>query len=505
MGRIIQGPAPRQGKTELRFEEIGTPFSHRSDFDEYLPFMALAAIDLDGDGVDELFAGGGKGQQDALLAFDGVGLIEAGRIQKEPDDATYGAASIDATGDGRPDLFVARDSGLYFYARTDSGFQAAKLEVPIGPSDAPLSIALADLDHDGWVDLYLSDYVRQAFVEGETIFNRPYGGTNLLLANNGDNTFRDITAEAGLFHRHNTFVSVFVDLNNNGESDLVLAHDTGQVSIYRNNGDLTFTEVSVPHPFSYPMGIGVADLNGDGLMDLYFSNVGSTLPRFMLRGDLTRDQKLHTDYILLQNNGDFSFTDVAAERNAARYGFGWGVVAADFNNDARADLLITQNYVRFPGVKALDLYTGHLLQQRPDGRFQPVEVDARIENKKFGITAVVTDFDQDGWPDAAIANLSGPLRVFMNQGGENNWLKVRLPDRPSSIGALITLTREDGSTMIGQYFTSEGLGSDQSSEVSFGLGQTADIRSVSIRYQDGSEERFDSPGPNTVIVAGGDH
>jgi len=505
---VVQGPRQVQGETDLRFSEIPTAFTHTSDFVAGLPFMALSAIDADGDGVDEIFAGGGIGQQDALLSYDGNQLVISplGRgITKDNDDPSYGAASIDATNDGLVDLFVARSSGLYFYENTEAGFDGQKVAFPLDEKSMPLSIAFADINKDGAVDIYLSNYIRTEFVEGETIFNDlEYGGINNLLLNNGDNTFTDITRSAGVYHQHNTFLSVFVDLNDDGHSDLVIAHDTGVPSIYRNNGDLTFTNIELPVTYSYPMGIAVSDYNNDGQLDLYFSNVGNTLPEFMLRGDLTDGQTLNKDYILLENRGDFNFVDVAQEHNAANYGFGWGVISFDFNNDTLADYLISQNYIRFPGVRVpglFTLYAGRLLEQQ-SGRFTPVEEVAGIANQFFGVTMIASDFNQDGWVDVVLGNLDSELRAFINQGGSNHWLKVILPDHPLSIGARVVLETASGNRYVNQFYTSEGLGSDQSSEIFFGLGKEASVSRVTVEFQNGSIETFDNPQVDEVLRVG---
>ncbi|MGI9288949.1 MAG: FG-GAP repeat domain-containing protein, partial [Pseudomonadales bacterium] len=481
----VQGEEVQQGETELRFNEIATDFKHSSDFNAALPFMGLSAIDVDNDGVDEVFVGGGIGQQDAILVYENSALSVSkygSAITKESSDPTYGAMSIDATGDGLADLFIARQSGVYFYTNTGSGFSGAKVDFPLDRKSMPLSISAADINRDGAVDLYISNYIRPEFVEGETIFNDlEYGGTNNLLLNNGDNTFTDITKQAGVFHQHNTFLSVFADLNDDGHSELVVAHDTGVPSIYKNNGDSTFSEVSLPVTFSYPMGIAVSDYNNDGKLDLYFSNVGNTLPVKLLRGDLSEDQVLNTDYILLENQGDLVFKDVAKAHNAAMYGFGWGLVSYDFNNDALADYLISQNYIRFPGASIpglFDLYPGRLLQQKNDGQFQAVEEMAGLSNKKFGVNMVVTDFNDDGWPDVVLGNLDSELRAFLNAGGTNHWLKVRLPDVPSSLGAIVTVETSSGKKFVNQVYTSEGLGSDQSHELFFGLGEEAALKNV---------------------------
>ncbi len=505
---LVQGPEQEQGETTLSFQEIPARFTHSSDFEAALPFMGLAAIDVDQDGIDEIFAGGGAGQQDMLLAYVNESLVpsslQAG-ITKNDADPTYGAASIDATSDGLPDLFVTRASGLYFYENKGDGFAGHQVDFPLDSRSMPLSVALADINKDGAVDLYLSNYIRPEFVEGETIFNDDdYGGVNALLLNNGDNTFTDITRDAGIYHRHNSFVSVFVDLDEDGHSDLVVAHDTGVPSIYKNNGNLTFTPVDLPVTFSYPMGIAVSDHNNDGRLDLYFSNVGNTLPTALVRGDLTEDQLLNTDYILLENQGDFVFKPVARNHNAAVYGFGWGLVSYDFNLDTRADYLISQNYIRFPGVRVpglFELYAGRLLQQYPDGQYRPVEENARISNQNFGVTMVVTDFNQDGWPDVVLGNLDSELRAFLNAGGANQWLKVILPNTPASIGARLQLETASGQRYVEQFYTSEGLGSDQTRAIFFGLGNETALKELSITFQNGSTVVIPKPEINTVVRA----
>lgn len=503
--KTLQGPTVHQGDTELRYQEIDTQFIHTSDFKKALPFMALSAIDVDNDGIDEIFVGGGIGQQDAIQAYNGSSLITSNYgngIRKDQNDPTYGAMSIDATADGLADLFVARESGVYFYTNTGNGFEGGQLDIPLDQKSMPLSIAAGDINKDGAVDLYISNYIRPEYVEGETIFNDlEYGGINNLLLNNGDNTFTDITHESGVYHQHNSFLSMFVDLNDDGHSELIVAHDTGVPSVYRNNGDLTFSNVELPVTYSYPMGIAVSDINNDGQLDLYFSNVGPTLPTKMLRGDLREEQQLNTDYILLENKGNLVFEDSAQQRNAALYGFGWGLVSFDFNNDTRADYLISQNYIRFPGATTglFDLYPGRLLQQGSDGQFQAVEEIAGLANEHFGVNMVITDFDNNGWPDVVLGNLDGELRAFINEGGDNHWLKVRLPDTPASLGAIVRLTTSSGEGYVNQVYTSEGLGSDQTHELFFGLGANNDLSRLHVQYQDGRTDTINNPTIDSMI------
>ena len=105
----------------------------------------------------------------------------------------------------------------------------------------PISIAVADLNRDGHFDMYVSGYIRKELIEGLNIFNQEgYGGTSALLINNGDNTFTNKTKESGLFYKHNTFQGVFIDVDQDGLEDLIVAHDTGQVRTWKNLGNMKF-------------------------------------------------------------------------------------------------------------------------------------------------------------------------------------------------------------------------------------------------------------------------
>lgn len=497
--RFWQAEKAPQGATNLSFEAVELPFTHQADLINSLPFLASAAIDIDGDGQDELFLGGGSKQADTMFKYTNAGFVALPlTFAKEAVDATHGAASIDIDNDGDTDLFVARESGVWLYKNTDGNFIGTKLPLNLASNTVPLSLSFGDINKDGLADLYVSGYLNIALVEGETIFADGYGGYSYLFLNEGDDQWRDISKQAGIWRQHNTFTAVFVDLDNDGDSDLVIAQDTGKVEMYENNNDLTFSPIANPSDYSYPMGVAAGDYDNDGLIDLYFSNVGYTLPPAILKGDLKKEDVFNPAYMLFHNDGDLKFSDVAEQMNAARYGFGWGTVSADMNLDGLEDLLAAQNYARFPANKLLDHYPGKILQNYGD-TFRPVEKVAGAENRLFGIAPIVSDFNQDGWPDLVWANLDGQSLAYLNNGDDHSWVKVRLPNTAASINARVSVTDASGQTQTKQLITSQGLGSDQGRDLIFGLGAELSVAHIKVVFQNGVIRTVEDPALKTVV------
>ena len=513
--RYWQAEKAPQGETDLSFAAAELPFTHKADLKNSLPFLGSAALDIDGDGIDELFLGGGKEQADQMFAFRGGKFAALPmRFNKGASDATYGAAAIDIDNDGDTDLFTARESGVWLHTNTGNGFTSQALNLPLATNTAPLSISFADLNKDGLPDMYVAGYIKISLVEGETIFSDNYGGYSYLFLNEGIeggvSNWRDISKSAGVFRQHNTFLGVFTDLDNDLDSDLVIAQDTGVVEMYENNGDLTFTPIANPSVYSYPMGVAVGDYDNNGLMDLYFSNVGYTLPPALLRGDLAKDDPFNPAYMLFRNDGDLKFTDTAAEQSAARLGFGWGTVFADMNLDGREDLLAAQNYARFPLNQLWQHYPGKILQNYGDG-FKPVEKVSggmnRLPDSKdcqFGIAPIISDFNGDGWPDLVWANLDGKAIAYINQGGQNadikrQYLKLRIPNNAASLNAIVKLTDSDGGVQTRQVISGQGLGSDQTRDLMFGVKDGLSVRDVSVSFQNGTQRKLDAPQLNSSL------
>ena len=476
------------------FDEQIIDFVPTYDKAESLPFTASAVIDIDNDGTEELFLGGGVHQADAIYKFQDGGFTDitaSTRWTKETPDRSYGASALDLDNDGDTDVLIARQSGVWLYTNTGGQFDGVRLNLDFDDKSVPLSIAVADLNRDGLYDMYVAGYIARKHVQGETIFNTVYGGISALFLNKGNNTFENITEQAGLYYQHNTFQSVFIDVDGDNLEDLVVAHDTGTVRTWKNLGNLKFR--NMPNPtndyFSYPMGIAVSDYNNDGLPDFYFSNVGSTPPTAIVRGDLRDDQILNKKWIMFENKGSFKFEDVAEKVKLADYEFSWGALFEDFNLDGKDDLVVSENYADFP-THLLPAWRldGRFMVQNNANEFAAAGKQAGVQNRLYGISPLTADFNQDGYPDLIHVNLKGPQKVFLSKGGSANHLKIKLPNTVQSIGAKVAVTLADGKIIHQTFVVGEGLCSDQSHILNFGLGQQI-AATVSVQYLDGNSQK----------------
>jgi len=475
------------------YEESTIFFNQGNDFSVSIPFLASAIIDIDGDGTEELFLGGSRNTPDGLFKFENNMLIaiEGAAGITNGNSASMGSVVLDVDNDGQQDLLVAREDGIWLHHNNNGTFTAQKLDAVMPDGTVPLSIAVADLNRDGAFDMFVSGYIRHDLVEGTNIFREGYGGSSRLFINNGDNTFTDSTEDAGLSYKHNTFQSAFIDIDRDGNEDLIVVHDTGHVVTWRNKGGIKFERVSNPNTdtYSYPMGLGITDLGNDGLADFFFSNVGSTPPNFMIRGDLTDEQVSNWKWILFRNKGNFQFEDIADKAKIADYEFSWGGVFEDLNLDGMEDLIVSENYIGLPPHKVPFLrLNGRLLLQTPNGEFAAAEKEAGVINRAFSISPLTADFNGDGRPDIVHANLNGNSKLFLSKDGKGNYLKVELPDNVGSIAATVSVNLSDGSVLSRPYVSGEGLCSDSSHIIIFGLGD-ASVTEVEVSYIDGKNEK----------------
>jgi len=360
------GESVRGRRTRFRniARESGADYPHRI-LERHVPGSRLhgevnadsgvSAADVDGDGwVDLYFCDGAR---NALLRNRGDGTFEdvtARAGLEEPSGLTRCAALFDADNDGDPDLFVARERApcRFYRNRGDGTFSPAEgsgLEYVGFPS----SLAVADYDGDGLIDLYLGVY-GDAFNEFPSL-DRRNGGANVLFRNLGDLRFRDVSGEAGVGDRGWTLAVAWGDLDGDGDPDLFVCNDWGPSSVYRNDRG-RFSDVTRAAGLGAPafgMSAAFGDYDNDGDLDLFapgmYSNAGQWLfkrremlpvPWFLagLRNRVLGTLDGMTDGNRLLRNDGGRFSEVARAAGVDYGQFAWGGVWVDFDNDGYLDL-----------------------------------------------------------------------------------------------------------------------------------------------------------------------
>ena len=485
--------APQFQQIPLDFEVVWDEAVH--------PFTGAAAIDVDGDGRDEVFIGGGLGQADRLYRYEDGALVDViAGTGLSGTDAAHGALSIDLDSDGDVDLALARAGGVVLYLNDGAGrFAALPVPVPSQPPESePFQVAASDYDRDGDLDLYISYFVGFPSFMSATFNDPEHAKTNRLLRNDGGLRFTDVTEAAGVAGTANSFGAILLDLNGDRYDDLVIAQNTWQVEIFQNNQDGTFTLRPVDSGYGFWMGIGVGDMDNDGDQDLFFPNAGSSIPEFLTRGDLTDDQRPeHThDWVLLRNDGGFKFTNVAHAWQVADHGFGWGGVFEDVNLDGRLDLFVAENYIKWPLHHVFKLSGKALLQTVAGG--QPVFQQADqlgLANKRFGQSSLFVDLNGDARLDYFWINMGDEQAAYLNKGS-GNFISFRVPDDLAHLGTQIRVETAGGWSGARQVVAGQGYLTDQPPELVFGLdGQSHVLRAV-VTWPNGERLTLAAPAIN---------
>ncbi len=438
------------------FEEVDLGWQHNYNKDTH-PFLGGAIIDIDNDQNYEIFIGGGQDQEDVLFSYNGTFNNIISTTGLSDLSATYGAISLDVDNDSDVDMIIARENGLFFYFNDNGKFTKKEIPLNLEENAVVFSVAPGDINKDGWVDLYVSTFVEVEHFKSATYNDPNHGKKNILLLNKGDNTFKDISSTSGTELDQNTFLSLFIDLNDDSWQDLVVSPNTDTIHIYKNNGDLTFSEIPPLTGYGFWMGLSVADIDRDGDQDLFFSNAGNLAPDFLLTGDLRDDQQLDVDWALFRNDGNMKFVNVNNEQKLQNLEFAWGAVLEDFNVDGYPELVVAENYIKW-FVHKVRKFEGRFFHN-VDGNFKPVNVG--LENKHYGQSPLVVDFNNDGFYDIIYLNMDGPARAFINLN-KGKTKVIHVADNVDSLGKKIV---EKGVSKV--FIPGQGLMTDQTPQMIF--------------------------------------
>jgi enediyne biosynthesis protein E4 len=481
-----------------QFREVKSNYTHVHQDGGHI-IAGGTLIDIDGNGVDEVFIGGGNNQADALMFFENDQFINKIPPELSSKSPTYGAYAIDFDRDWDSDLFTWREDGITYYENLGNNtWKSSKLDITFEKDTVPSSITGWDINNDGFLDLYVSVFISSAKMRSAVFNDANHAKTNMLLLNDGNNTFTNITQKSGAVFAQNTFLSSLIDLNNDDFEDIIVSPNTERVTIFKNNWDLTFTRLAPLTEYGFWMGLALGDIDNDGDADIFVTNMGNTIPVRAARGDLRKDQILDPEWRIFRNDGNFAFTDTTEGSGLLNHGFAWGAVFADFNLDTFLDLYVMENYIKWPLHKIKKL-SGSFFTGSVSGKFVSTTAEAKVENFHFGMTPLVSDFNRDGSPDIFIINLDGPSRAFINTSAHNNSISINMGNNVDAIGARIILTLPGGEKLTRQFITSQWLLSTQSNTINIGIWNVRTVPNVDIFYSNWIRKTFQNIENGTLL------
>jgi len=320
----------------------------------------LCVGDFDADGLEDVYVlqGGGLPNRLFVQAADGSAEERAAELGIDWLDDSRAALLCDLDGDRRQELLVAASVGIALARRTEGGRYEV---VRVLPNPGVYSLAAADADGDGLVDLYCCSYATSDTRSG---LPAPYhdannGPPNVFYRNLGGLEFEDATAAVGLDQNNErfSFAASWADYDGDGDPDLYVANDFGRNNLYRNDGG-RFTDVAGEagvEDISAGMGVSWGDYDGDGHLDVYVSNMFSSAGQriaYQRRFKSTADQDTRQGFqrhargnSLFRNNGDGTFSDVTVESNVWMGRWSWGAEFTDFDNDGREDIFVPNGFI----------------------------------------------------------------------------------------------------------------------------------------------------------------
>jgi hypothetical protein len=522
----------------------------------------VLVYDLDGDGLSEIVMVGAN----TVYWNRGAGRFEPRELCRRARPRPTAAVLADFNGDALVDLMVAgeQDHAFVYVGEEHGAFNAPPRRIANTELlTKPFAVTAGDVDDDGDLDAWISQY-KQPYLGGQ--MPTPYydandGFPSYLLVNQGNLQFEDGTEAAGLAPKRfrRTYANSFVDLDDDGDLDLLVSADFAGVDVYANDGHGRFTDVTeiyVDERENFAMSHAFGDFNGDARLDFYVTGMSSTTARRLEQLGLGRDDYAsHQEFRMRMGYGNRMYLGVGGGKYeqapfndlVARTGWSWGVTTLDVENDGDLDLYVANGHQSRDSAKDYctrfwchDIYTGNsqespqlasffsaagmqvmssgmswngfehnrLLVNEGGGSFLEVGylMNAAFE---FDARAVISDdLDADGRVDLLVVQaesldpnqpLGERVHVVRNQSSEpHNWIGVRISNsRPGRpiVGARVVVHTATGSR-VAQIVNGDSFRAQHSNTRHFGLGNVDHVDAIEVTWRDGSVSRLDAPAIN---------
>ena len=476
----------------------------------------IAILDVDNDGrMDIFFTDGAKlpelKKTDAsfyhcLLRNKGDGAFEditkrAGLLG-ENLGFSFGVAAGDYDNDGHTDLFIANAGKNTLYHNNGDG-TFTDVTDGSGLDRKPAELlsvqgAWFDYDNDGLLDLVVSNYTywtpekdKRCSKDGLDYYCSPKVYPNVehrLYHNLGHGKFEDVTEKSGFGSAKGKGMGIGIaDFNDDGRMDVFIANDTERNFLYLNQGDGTFKEVGLLVGVAYnengttvsAMGCDVKDFDNDGWVDVFYNN---------LMGQI---------WALFRNRNGRSFDYVSSGSKLSQMSermSGWSNGFIDYNNDGWKDLYSANGDVDDLVKNARQSDT--MFENVNGKEFTDVTADMGKDFLRQGYQrgSAFADLNNDGFMDLVVTSLNERPRILVNSADNgNHWLMIQTTGTTSNrdgIGAKIKLITASGRTLYNHVTTSVGFMSSSDRRVHFGLGSEARIASIEIRWPSGKLQQL---------------
>ncbi len=457
---------------------------------------------------------------------DGTFTDVAAKAGVTNDRWGFGVAIADYDNDGWPDIFVANYGKNRLYHNNHNGtFTDVGEKAGITLGNWSDGVTWGDYDGDGKLDVFVTGYlhydahnqpsfgdpkVPDAFCQlrGMAVMCGPRGlkgEPDHLFHNNGDGTFTDVSVKAGVSDPggYYGFTAIFADMENNGKQDLLVADDSTPNYLYHNKGDGTFEDDSYISGFAVnrdgreiaSMGLAVGDYRNNGLLDILVT-------------DFSDDYK-----VLYRNDGDLNFSDVSDEVGIASLPIpflGWGTGLVDYDNDGWKDIFMVNGHV-YPQVDQHDWGTSYAQRTLLFRNLQGEKFEYIPPVKGSGLAVVAPgrgaafgDLFNDGKIDVVINPVDGPAVLLRNVNNDyHHWVELKLVGGAKSprdaVGATVYLTangmRQREDILSGGSFISSN---DQRAH--FGLGDAKDAGTAEIDWPSGIKETVKIPAVDRIFT-----
>jgi hypothetical protein len=417
-----------------------------------------------------------------------------------------GGAVGDYNNDGWPDIYITNLGGNVLYRNNGDGtFTDVTAKAGVADGRYSAGATFGDYDNDGYVDLFVSNYVDFKLNDlpgfgqvptckyrGRDVQCGPRGlrgAGDSLFHNNGDGTFTNVSKATGTDDPDGFYGlgTVFVDLNNTGRADLYVANDSGPNFLYRNEGKGKFSEMGLESGTAVSedgseqgsMGLAIGDYDHSGRLSIYVTNFADEYST------------------LYRNDGNYDFHDVSYKSGVALPSLPWvkwGDAFFDLDNDGWLDLIAVsgQVYPQMGGLPGAGYEQPKILNiNQENGTFCDASTQAgpALQEKRVSRGVAIGDLFNDGNVDVVVEDLDGPPMVLRNKGiPGRHWVSFELAGTKTNrlaINARIKITA-GGMTQTSQVLSGASYLSQTDLRQHFGLGSATKIDSVEIDWPSGT-------------------